>query len=228
MQAGAAGVKGSQPAGNGRKVLAHYIKKLKEGGYPEKAADKQFADYTDRELDALFDLTVDEYDQMVDASFNEAGAFQLSADEIKNVIGEALVASEGGEKATPLGIQADYGGAQDVLLMMGLAFERVAAKLNQGGAKGEDGTKYLFMTGAQLDKFDKDCEALVTDIESNFQAAMKPIDDKIDHWEKEFKVWETDPVKYTDMLGEIPEGLDQDEFLKAFPGYSDYQDTWTD
>lgn len=71
----AAAVKGSQPAGNGRKVLAHYIKKLKEGGYPEKAADKQFADYTDRELDALFDLTIDEYDQMVDASFNEVTSF---------------------------------------------------------------------------------------------------------------------------------------------------------
>lgn len=70
MQA-AANVKGSMPAGNGRKVLAHYIKKLKEGGYPEKAADKQFADYTDRELDALFDLSVDEYDKMVDDAYNE-------------------------------------------------------------------------------------------------------------------------------------------------------------
>ena len=228
MQAGAASVKGTQPAGNGRKVLAHYIKKLKEGGYPDKAADKQFSDYTDRELDALFDLTIDEYDKMVEDSFNEIGTFSLTADEIKDVISEALVASEGGEKASPLGIQADYGGAQDVLLMMGLAFERVAAKLNQGGAKGEDGTKYLFMTEAQLNKFNTDCDALVTDIEGKFAEAMKPIDDKIDHWEKEFKVWETDPVKYTDMLGEIPEGLDQTDFLKAFPGYSDYQDTWSD
>lgn len=67
----AAAVKGSAPAGNGRKVLAHYINKLKEGGYPEKAADKQFSDYTDRELDALFDLTIDEYDKMVEDSFNE-------------------------------------------------------------------------------------------------------------------------------------------------------------
>lgn len=142
------------------------------------------------------------------------------------MIDDALVASEGGEKATPLGIQADYGGAQDVLLMLGLAFERVAAKLNQGGAKGEDGTKYLFMTEPQLQQFDKDCDALVTDIENYFQEAMKPIDDKIEHWEKEFKVWETDVTKYTDALGEIPEGLDQDSFLKAFPGYSDYQDTW--
>lgn len=73
MQA-AANVKGSMPAGNGRKVLAHYIKKLKEGGYPEKAADKQFADYTDRELDALFDLSVDEYDKMVEDAYNEVGA----------------------------------------------------------------------------------------------------------------------------------------------------------
>lgn len=78
----------------------------------------------------------------------------MSAEEIKGVIDEALVASEGGEKAAPLGIEADYGGAQDVLLMTGMAFERVAAKLNQGGAKGEDGTKYLFMTDAQLKQFD--------------------------------------------------------------------------
>ncbi|EWM27153.1 hypothetical protein Naga_100010g45 [Nannochloropsis gaditana] len=228
MEAGAASIKGKQPAGNGRKVLAHYIKKLKEGGYPEKAADKQFSDYTDRELDALFDLTTDEYDKMVEDSFNEIGDFKLSAEEIQDVIQEALVASEGGEKASPLGIKADYGGAQDVLLMLGLAFERVSAKLSQGGATGPDGTKYLFMTDAQLAKFDADCDALVSDIEEHFQAAMKPIDDKIDHWEKEFKTWETDPVKYTDMLGDIPEGLDQDAFLKAFPGYSEYQDTWSD
>lgn len=78
----------------------------------------------------------------------------MSAEEIKGVIDEALVASEGGEKAAPLGIEADYGGAQDVLLMTGLAFERVAAKLNQGGAKDADGTKYLFMTDAQLKQFD--------------------------------------------------------------------------
>lgn len=74
MQA-AANVKGSMPAGNGRKVLAHYVKKLKEGGYPEKAADKQFADYTDRELDALFDLSVDEYDKMVEDAYNEVRAW---------------------------------------------------------------------------------------------------------------------------------------------------------
>lgn len=66
----------------------------------------------------------------------------------------------------------------------------------------------------------------MTDIENHFNEAMKPIDAKIDHWEKEFKVWETDVTKYTDMLGEIPEGLDQEAFLKAFPGYQDYQDTW--
>lgn len=226
VQAGASSVKGTQPAGNGRKVLAHYIKKLKEGGYPEKAADKQFADYTDRELDALFDLTIDEYDKMVEDSFNEIGTFTLSNDDVKDVIQDALKASEGGEKASPLGIKADYGGAQDVLLMLGLAFERVSSKMSSGGAKGADGTKYLFMTDAQLSKFDKDCDALVTDIESHFANAMKPIDDKIDHWEKEFKVWETDPVKYTDMLGEIPEGLDQEAFLKSFPGYTDYADTW--
>jgi len=150
----AANVKGSMAAGNGRKVLGHYIKKLKEGGFPEKAADKQFADYTDRELDALFDLSVDEYDKMVEDAYNEVGQFSMSAEEIKGVIGEALVASEGGEKAAPLGIEADYGGAQDVLLMTGLAFERVAAKLNQGGATGADGTKYLFMTDSQLKQFD--------------------------------------------------------------------------
>lgn len=223
----------------------------------------------------------------------------MSAEEIKGVIEEALVASEGGEKAAPLGIEADYGGAQDVLLMTGMAFERVAAKLNQGGAKGEDGTKYLFMTDAQLKQFDavrtcvgawvgrcgkragpvsdwlggrggvpwqclprpvfvserriedgrqlmrivsfiiinpipnpppffkkQDCNNLVTDIEAHFNEAMKPIDAKIDHWEKEFKVWETDVTKYTDMLGDIPEGLDTDDFLKAFPGYEAYQDTW--
>jgi hypothetical protein len=69
-----AAAKGSMPAGNGRKVLAHYIKKLKEGGFPEKAADKQFADYTDRELDALFDLSTDEYDKMVEDAYNEVGA----------------------------------------------------------------------------------------------------------------------------------------------------------
>jgi len=226
VQAGASSVKGTQPVGNGRKVLAHYIKKLKEGGYPDKAADKQFSDYTDRELDALFDLTIDEYDKMVEKSFNEIGTFALSNDDVKDVIQDALKASEGGEKASPLGIEADYGGAQDVLLMLGLAFERVSSKLSSGGAKGADGTKYLFMTDAQLSKFDKDCDALVTDIESHFANAMNPIDEKIDHWEKEFKVWETDPVKYTDMLGEIPEGLDQESFLKSFPGYADYADTW--
>lgn len=196
----------------------------------------------------------------------------MSAEDIKSVIDDALEASEGGEKAAPLGIEADYGGAQDVLLMLGLAFERVAAKLNQGGATDTDGTKYLFMTGAQLKQFDtvrrevrgrwvrpgvgewcpvrvgspllgtktcaahcfsyplslqsQDCENLVTDIEANFNEAMKPIDAKIDHWEKEFQVWETDVTKYTDMLGEIPEGLDTDSFLKAFPGYQEYQDTW--
>lgn len=84
----------------------------------------------------------------------QVGAFQMSPEEIKAVIDEALVASEGGEKAAPLGIEADFGGAQDVLLMTGLAFERIAAKLNQGGAKGADGTKYLFMTDAQLKQFD--------------------------------------------------------------------------
>lgn len=86
---------------------------------------------------------------------SQIGAFELKADEIKNVIQDALVASEGGEKASPLGIEADYGGAQDVLLMLGLAFERVSSKLKSGGAKGADGTKYLFMTDAQLQKFDK-------------------------------------------------------------------------
>ena len=66
----------------------------------------------------------------------------------------------------------------------------------------------------------------MVDIENHFQDAMKPIDAKIDHWEKEFKLWETDVTKYTDMLAEIPEGLDTAAFLKAFPGYEEYNDTW--
>lgn len=84
----AAAVKGSMPAGNGRKVLAHYIKKLKEGGYPEKAADKQFADYTDRELDALFDLSVDEYDKMVEDAYNEVRAWLANRVDWKGKKGE--------------------------------------------------------------------------------------------------------------------------------------------
>ena len=74
--------------------------------------------------------------------------------------------------------------------------------------------------------YTQDCDNLIVDIEKYFQDAMKPIDEKIEHWDKEFKLWESDVTKYTDMLAEIPEGLENDEFVKAFPGYQEYKDTW--
>jgi hypothetical protein len=64
-------VKGQMPVGNGAKVLKHFQTKLKDAGYPAKAADKMFSDYSERELDALFDLSIDEFDKMVEATFNE-------------------------------------------------------------------------------------------------------------------------------------------------------------
>lgn len=65
--------KGQMAAGNGAKVLKHFQQKLKDAGYPAKAADKMFADYSERELDALFDLSVDEFDRIVESSYNEVG-----------------------------------------------------------------------------------------------------------------------------------------------------------
>lgn len=87
----------------------------------------------------------------------QIGPFKLTAEQIDSILDEAAAASEGGEKAQPLGIEADYGGARDVLLMTGLNLEKVANRLKVGGATGPDGGKFLFMTDAQLAKFNKVC-----------------------------------------------------------------------
>jgi hypothetical protein len=68
----------------------------------------------------------------------------------------------------------------------------------------------------------------VKEIEGKYDENMAPIDAKIDHWEKEFKKWESDVTKYTDALADIPEGLEGEAFLSAFPGYEPYNDTWED
>lgn len=74
----------------------------------------------------------------------------------------------------------------------------------------------------------QDLDNLVADVEKRFNDVSKPIDDKIAHWEEEFKLWESDPIKYTDMLAEIPEGLEGNALVQAFPGYKAFEDKFND
>jgi hypothetical protein len=172
--------------GNGRKVLNHYIKTLKESGYPPKAADAQFSDFSDRELDAMFDLTIEEFDKIVEDSYNEEsdgsnspmegggegvrtekvaflsvvrrcgqiGEFGIDAEDLQDIVQDALEKSDGGEKAPPLGIPNDYNGNEDVMLMTGYIFNNAVTKLKLGGAAyGKN--KLFFLTQANKDKYEQ-------------------------------------------------------------------------
>jgi hypothetical protein len=65
-------------------------------------------------------------------------------------------------------------------------------------------------------------------MKSKFYEIMKPIDDKIDHWAKEIELMEKDLVGFTDAICEIPEGLEGPALEKAFPGYTEYKDTFSE